>query len=107
MKTTRNLIVAFFVALPFMSIASIPHVSKAMPHQTPADSVLSAPQHAVIDEVIWVVGDEAVLKSDVEAMRMQAAMEGVKWNGDPDCTIPEQIAVNNSFSIRLISTVLR
>ena len=97
MKTTRNLIVAFFVALPFMSIASIPHVSKAMPHQTPADSVLSAPQHAVIDEVIWVVGDEAVLKSDVEAMRMQAAMEGVKWNGDPDCTIPEQIAVNKLF----------
>ena len=97
MKTTRNLIVAFFVALPFMSIASIPHVSKAMPHQTPADSVLSAPQHAVIDEVIWVVGDEAVLKSDVEAMRMQAAMEGVKWSGDPDCTIPEQIAVNKLF----------
>ena len=97
MKTTRNLIVAFFVALPFMSIASIPHVSKAMPHQIPADSVLSAPQHAVIDEVIWVVGDEAVLKSDVEAMRMQAAMEGVKWNGDPDCTIPEQIAVNKLF----------
>ena len=97
MKTTRNLIVAFFVALPFMSIAFIPHVSKAMPHQTPADSVLSAPQHAVIDEVIWVVGDEAVLKSDVEAMRMQAAMEGVKWNGDPDCTIPEQIAVNKLF----------
>ena len=97
MKTTRNLIVAFFVALPFMSIASIPHVSKAMPRQTPADSVLSAPQHAVIDEVIWVVGDEAVLKSDVEAMRMQAAMEGVKWSGDPDCTIPEQIAVNKLF----------
>jgi peptidyl-prolyl cis-trans isomerase SurA len=51
----------------------------------------------VIDEVIWVVGDEAVLKSDVEALRMQAAMEGVKWSGDPDCTIPEQIAVNKLF----------
>ena len=51
----------------------------------------------MIDEVIWVVGDEAVLKSDVEAMRMQAALEGVKWSGDPDCTIPEQIAVNKLF----------
>lgn len=51
----------------------------------------------VIDEVIWVVGDEAILKSDVEAMRMQAAMEGVKWSGDPDCTIPEQIAVQKLF----------
>ena len=28
---------------------------------------------------------------------MQAAMEGVKWSGDPDCTIPEQIAVNKLF----------
>ena len=51
----------------------------------------------VIDEVIWVVGDEAVLKSDVEAERMRAAMEGVKWSGNPDCTIPEQIAVNKLF----------
>ena len=30
-------------------------------------------------------------------MRMQAAMEGVKWSGDPDCTIPEQIAVQKLF----------
>jgi peptidyl-prolyl cis-trans isomerase SurA len=85
------------MAFPFMGIASIPFVPKATPLQTPADSALSVPQHAVIDEVIWVVGDEAVLKSDVEAMRMQAAMEGVKWSGDPDCTIPEQIAVNKLF----------
>ena len=97
MKTTRNLIVALFVALPFMGIASIPHVTKATPRQTPADSAISVPQHAVIDEVIWVVGDEAVLKSDVEAERMRAAMEGVRWNGDPDCAIPEQIAVNKLF----------
>ncbi len=52
---------------------------------------------AIVDEVIWVVGDEAILKSDVESMRMQAAMEGVKWNGDPDCAIPEQIAVQKLF----------
>jgi peptidyl-prolyl cis-trans isomerase SurA len=44
-----------------------------------------------------VVGDEAILKSDVENMRMQAAMEGIKWSGDPDCTIPEQIAVQKLF----------
>jgi peptidyl-prolyl cis-trans isomerase SurA len=51
----------------------------------------------VVDEVVWVVGDEAILRSDVEAMRMQAAMEGVKWSGNPDCTIPEQIAVQKLF----------
>ena len=51
----------------------------------------------IIDEVVWVVGDEAILRSDVEALRMQSAMEGVKWSGDPDCTIPEQIAVQKLF----------
>ena len=56
----------------------------------------------VIDEVIWVVGDEAILKSDVEQMRMQAALEGVKWSGDPDCTIPEQIAVQKLFKHQAI-----
>ena len=50
-----------------------------------------------VDEVVWVVGDEAILRSDVEQMRMQAAMEGMKWSGDPDCTIPEQIAVQKLF----------
>ena len=91
------MIIAFLLTVPFMGIASIPHAPKAMPRQVPADSALAVPQTAVIDEVIWVVGDEAVLKSDVETMRMQAAMEGVKWKGDPDCAIPEQIAVNKLF----------
>lgn len=61
--------------------------------QTAADS--SA--HNVVDEVIWVVGDEPILKSEVEAMRMQAAQEGTRWNGDPDCVIPEQLAVQKLF----------
>lgn len=51
----------------------------------------------VVDEVIWVVGDEAILKSDVEAMRIQGQQEGMKWAGDPDCAIPEQIAVQKLF----------
>lgn len=51
----------------------------------------------VVDEVIWVVGDEAILKSDVEAMRIQGQQEGMKWSGNPDCAIPEQIAVQKLF----------
>ena len=51
----------------------------------------------VIDEVVWVVGDEPILKSDIESMRMQGEMEGVKWEGNPDCTIPEQLAVQKLF----------
>lgn len=52
---------------------------------------------SVVDEVIWVVGDEAILKSDVEVTRLQAEAEGVKYAGDPDCSIPEQIAVQKLF----------
>lgn len=51
----------------------------------------------VVDEVIWVVGDEPILKSDVEALRLQSQSEGVKWSGNPDCAIPEQIAVQKLF----------
>ena len=29
-------------------------------------------------EVIWVVGDEAILKSDVEVTRLQAEAEGIR-----------------------------
>ena len=54
-------------------------------------------QSNVVDEVLWVVGDEAILKSDVEVTRIQAAMEGMRWERDPDCAIPEQIAVQKLF----------
>ena len=37
----------------------------------------------VIDEVIWVVGDEAILKSDVENSRLSAVAEGQRIEGDP------------------------
>ena len=56
-----------------------------------------APEHSVVDEVIWVVGDEPILKSDVEMTRLQGEAEGVTWHGDPDCAIPEQIAVQKLF----------
>ncbi len=55
------------------------------------------PVRNVVDEVIWVVGDEAILKSDVETMRLQAAQEGTRWEGDPDCVIPEQLAVQKLY----------
>lgn len=54
-------------------------------------------QNNIIDEVVWVVGDEAILKSDVESQRLQALYQGHKFNGDPYCVIPEQIAVQKLF----------
>ena len=78
----KRLFVALLVFLPLMAVA--------VPDEK--DSIQS-----IIDEVVWVVGDEAILKSDIEAMRLQAAQEGVRWQGDPDCMIPEKIAVEKLF----------
>ena len=82
------------IALPVaLSQALLCSLYAAAPSQpAPQDSLAS-----VIDEVIWVVGDEAILKSDVEQMRLQAAQEGIRFKGNPDCAIPEQIAVQKLF----------
>lgn len=55
------------------------------------------PEGSVVDEVVWVVGDEPILKSDIEMLRMQGMTEGLSWGGNPDCSIPEQIAVQKLF----------
>ena len=54
-------------------------------------------QDNVIDEVIWIVGDEAILKSEVEEERLRAQYEGQQIPGDPYCVIPEQIAIQKLF----------
>lgn len=58
---------------------------------------LAQTENNVVDEVIWVVGDQAILKSDVEAERIRAQYEGVKWQGDPYCVIPEQLAIQKLY----------
>ena len=57
----------------------------------------SMAQGNVIDEIVWVVGDEAIYKSEVEEARQQAQRRGIQWDGDPYCIIPEQLAVNKLF----------
>lgn len=54
-------------------------------------------QESVIDEIVWVVGDEAILRSDVEEQRMRFQYEGTKVEGDPYCFIPEQLALQKLF----------
>ena len=59
--------------------------------------ILSYAQNNVIDEIIWVVGDEAILKSDVEKVRLGMLSRGERIEGDPYCLIPEQLAVQKLF----------
>ena len=54
-------------------------------------------QDNVIDEVAWVVGDEAILKSEIEEVRLDALYNRRKFDGDPYCVIPEEIAVQKLF----------
>jgi len=51
----------------------------------------------IIDEVVWIVGDEAILRSEVEEERLRAQYEGQAIPGDPYCVIPEQLAVQKLF----------
>ena len=54
-------------------------------------------QSNMIDGVVWVVGDNAILRSEVEEQRVRAQYEGNRIQGDPYCVIPEQIAVQKLF----------
>lgn len=56
--------------------------------------VFSIAQSNIIDEVVWVVGDEAILRSDVERRRQEY---GASITGNPYCVIPEQIAIQKLF----------
>ncbi|MDR1746256.1 MAG: peptidylprolyl isomerase [Tannerella sp.] len=56
-----------------------------------------AAQDNVVDEIVWVVGDEVILRSDVESQRLYMQNEGVRFENDPYCFIPEQIAIQKLY----------
>lgn len=56
-----------------------------------------AQQDNVLDEVVWIVGDEPILKSDVEMQRLAAEYNRTPIQGDPYVTIPEELAVQKLF----------
>ena len=58
---------------------------------------ISVAQDNIIDEVIWIVGEEAILRSEVEEERLRAQYEGMPIAGDPYCVIPEQLAIQKLF----------
>lgn len=60
-------------------------------------SVCLNAQNNVIDQIIWVVGDEAILKSDVEHARLGMLSRGERIEGDPYCFIPEQLALQKLY----------
>ena len=51
----------------------------------------------VLDEVAWIVGDEPILKSDIEMQRIAAEYNRTPIEGDPYVTIPEELAIQKLF----------
>ncbi|MBR3951018.1 MAG: peptidylprolyl isomerase [Bacteroidaceae bacterium] len=51
----------------------------------------------IIEEVVWVVGDEPIYRSEVETQIQQMKYDGQKIDGDPYCVIPEMIAVQKLY----------
>ena len=60
-------------------------------------SIAISAQNNIAEEVAWVVGDQLIYKSEIEAMYQQMQYERTPINGDPYCVIPEKIAVEKLF----------
>jgi peptidyl-prolyl cis-trans isomerase SurA len=54
-------------------------------------------QTNLIDGVIWIVGEDAIMRSEVEIYKERAIYERNRIAGDPYCVIPEQLAIQKLF----------
>lgn len=59
--------------------------------QTP--SLWAQSPKGIIDEVVWMVGDEPLLRSDIENQKMLLRSEGRILSAQEDCVLAEQMAV--------------
>ncbi len=57
----------------------------------------AAAQDNVIDRVEWVVGDKAILRSDIEETIRYWISQGRKFDADPYCVVGEDLAVQQLF----------
>ncbi|MBO4370534.1 MAG: peptidylprolyl isomerase [Paludibacteraceae bacterium] len=60
-------------------------------------SMTATAKNQVIDQVIWVIGEEPILKSEIEAEIIRRRYENEKVEGEPFCVIPEQMALQKLF----------
>lgn len=95
MKQSAKATLLLALSLTTAAMLATAHKSTIAPADN--DTINAIPEQSVIDEVIWVVGDEPILKSDVEVVRLNGEMDGQSWRDNPDCAIPEQIAVQKLF----------
>lgn len=58
---------------------------------------VSVAQDNVIDRVEWVVGDKAILRSDIEETIRYWLSTGRQFEGDPYCVVGEDLAIQQLF----------
>ena len=68
--------------------------SLSLTAQTPQQKTLAG---SVVDEVIWTVGDEPILKSEIENQKLYMRSQGMPLEGNPNCYLTEQLAVQMLF----------
>ncbi len=51
----------------------------------------------VAEEVVWMIGDQPIWKSEVEEAYIQSMQDRQTIEGDPYCVIPEQMAIERLF----------
>lgn len=59
--------------------------------------VFARPVKNIVDEVVWIIGDQPIFRSEVEEHYSQMRSEGTQIQGDPYCVIPEQLAVEKLY----------
>lgn len=62
-----------------------------------AIAAVAQTKNNIIDEVAWVIGDEAIYRSDIEEQYSQMRSEGANLGGNPFCVIPERLAVEKLY----------
>ena len=57
----------------------------------------ASPQQNVAEEVVWMIGDQPIWRSEVEEAYAQMKQEKYPIKGDPYCFVPEQIALERIY----------
>ncbi len=59
--------------------------------------LISQNKGKIVDEVIWMIGDEPILLSDVEYQKLRILSEGKSLPENADCLFSEQLAIQMLF----------
>lgn len=57
----------------------------------------TGPQDNVVEEVVWMIGDQPIWRSEVESSWQEMRQEKFRIIGDPYCFVPEQIALERIY----------